>query len=453
MLRHYKHKLLFAAFGFRLGTHADRQREKIDETLSILRVVAAHGETGEVRAVKRERRNAPRNIERAFPEFQADGASDALLRDVEKSVERFAQRCEPQTVVNQFSVTQRERLLEMRSFAVNGEPLQFLMRFHEQRSAGSFVGAARFHSDEAIFDQVGAADAVLGGNFIQRVKKFDRTKFCAIDGNGRAGFESDFDFFGFVRSFFRGNDPLPHGFVRRVGGIFELAAFVAEVPDVAVAAVYIFFALLDWHVVLLRVGNGIFAGIDVPFAPGSNDLDVRRDGFVGQFESDLIVAFPRAAVGKAVGAELQRNFRLALGDDGPRHGSAEEISVLVDGASAEGGPNVIAHKFFAQIFYMCGRRAGGEGLLARGFQVFLLADVADYGDDFAAIVFLEPGNDDGGVQASGIGEYDFFWFGQLCFHDSSLAYKCCQARAPRPGRGAPTKENPYDATTRVAGSE
>jgi len=34
-------------------------------------------------------------------------------------------------------------------------------------------------------------------------------------------------------------------FVRRVGRIFELAAFVAEVPDVAIAAVDVFLALLD----------------------------------------------------------------------------------------------------------------------------------------------------------------------------------------------------------------
>ena len=32
------------------------------------------------------------------------------------------------------------------------------------------------------------------------------------------------------------SDPLPHGFVRSVGGIFEHAAFMAQMPDIAVAA-------------------------------------------------------------------------------------------------------------------------------------------------------------------------------------------------------------------------
>src|SRR6266571_4302545 len=84
---------------------------------------------------------------------------------------------EPQTVVNKFGVAQRERLLEMRGFAVNGKALEFLMRFHEERSAGSFVGAARFHADEAVFDEVGAADAMLCGDFVQRVEQVDGAKF------------------------------------------------------------------------------------------------------------------------------------------------------------------------------------------------------------------------------------------------------------------------------------
>src|SRR5438046_6351691 len=48
---------------------------------------------------------------------------------------------------------------------------------------------------------------------------------------------------------------------------------------------------------------------DVPFAPGRDNLHVWRDGFVSQFETDLVVALAGAAVRKAVGAELQRNFR------------------------------------------------------------------------------------------------------------------------------------------------
>src|SRR5947199_10069812 len=121
--------------------------------------------------------------------------------------------------------------------SIDGEALEFLVRFDKKRSAGSFVGAARFHSDEPVFDEISAADAVFCGDFIERVQQIDGAKFRTVHRNGSAGFESDFDFFGLVRSFFWGDDPLPHGRVRRVGGIFEFAAFVAEAPSVAVGAV------------------------------------------------------------------------------------------------------------------------------------------------------------------------------------------------------------------------
>src|SRR5437588_8299733 len=382
--------LLLISFSLCFGTHGYGQRKQIDKTFGVLGVVLAHGEAGQVSAVKRERRNTLGDVERAFPEFQADGAGDALLRNVEKSIERFAKRRKPQAVVDKFRVAQRERLLEMRGFAVHGEALEFLVRFDEQRSAGSLVRAARFHPDEAIFDEVGAADAVLRGDFIERVEQFDGPKFRAVDGNRSARFESDFDFFGFVRSFFRGDNPLPHGLVRCVGGVFKFAAFVAEVPNVSVAAVNVFLALFNGNVVFLRIGDGVFTGIDVPLAPRRDDLHIRRDGLVGQFETHLVVAFSSAAVGKAVGAKLQRDFRLALGDDGARHGSAEQVCMLVNCAGANRRPNVIAHKFFAQIFDVRGRSACSQRFLARSFEVFLLADVADHGDHFAAVVFLEP---------------------------------------------------------------
>ena len=35
-----------------------------------------------------------------------------------------------------------------------------------------------------------------------------------------------------------------------------------------------------------------------------------------------------------------------------------------------------------------------SAFLLRGFQIFLLADVADHGDHFAADTFLQPGNND-----------------------------------------------------------
>src|SRR5437588_4119495 len=121
--------LLLISFSLCFGTHSYRQCKQIDETFGVLGVVPAHGEAGQVRAVKRERRDTLGDVDRAFPQFQADSAGDALLRNTEKSIERFAERRKPQTVVNKFRVTHRERLLGMRRFAFHGEVRVHLMHF------------------------------------------------------------------------------------------------------------------------------------------------------------------------------------------------------------------------------------------------------------------------------------------------------------------------------------
>src|SRR6266852_8759361 len=145
------------AFGFGFGTHRYRQREQVDETFGIFGIVAAHSEAGEIGAIEGERRNALGYGERAFPKFEAYGAGNALLGDAEKSIERGAQRREPQAVIYEFGVTQRERLLKVRGFAIDGERFEFAVRGDQQRAAGSFVGAARFHTDQAILYDVGSA--------------------------------------------------------------------------------------------------------------------------------------------------------------------------------------------------------------------------------------------------------------------------------------------------------
>src|SRR5262249_9174452 len=154
-------------------------------------------------------------------EFEADGAGDTLLRNVEEAVEGLALRGEPDAVVDEFGIADRERLLQVRGFPVDGEAFEFAMRGDEERAAGSFVRAAGLHTHEAVLDKVGAADAVTRGDFVEGVEKIDGTEFAAVYRNRSAGFETDFDFFGFVGSFFGRDGPLPHGFARSVGGIFE----------------------------------------------------------------------------------------------------------------------------------------------------------------------------------------------------------------------------------------
>ena len=152
-------------------------------------------------------------------------------------------------VINHFGVAQRKHLRVVRRLAVEAQRFEFAMRGDQQRAARRFVRAARFHPDQAIFDQVDASHAVRRRDFIQLFDQRHRGTLFAVHRNRRAGLESDFDVRRLVRRFFRRDDPLPHRFVRLVRGIFEHAAFVAQVPDVAVARINVGLGLLDGHVV------------------------------------------------------------------------------------------------------------------------------------------------------------------------------------------------------------
>src|SRR5690348_12758599 len=313
-----------AGFGFGLGADSDGKREEIDEAFGILWVVFAHGETGQVGAIEREGRLAAGDVEGALPKFQADGTGDALLRHVEEAVERFALRREPCAVVDKFGVAQGKRLRDVGGLAVDGEALEFAMRRYKKGSAGRFVRAAGLHAHKAILDKIGAAHTVSRRDFIEQVQQIDGAQLRSVHGCGVSGLETYLDFLGLVGSLFRRNSPLPHGFVWRIGRVFEFATFVAQVPDVTVTAVNVLLGLLNGNLVLFGVRDGILAGVNVPFTPWRDNLQIGRDGLVSQFKANLVVAFSGAAVGKAIRTELQCEFRLALGEHGSRHRCAQQ---------------------------------------------------------------------------------------------------------------------------------
>src|SRR5271165_439756 len=79
--------------------------------------------------------------------------------------------------------------------------------------------------------------------------------------------------------------------------------------------------------------------------------------------------------------------------------------MFVDAARANQLPEVIADKLLAHVFDIDFRGTCLESLLFEPVEFLAaLADVAANGDDLAAVVLLQPGNDDGCIEATGIGE-------------------------------------------------
>ena len=77
---------------------------------------------------------------------------------------------------------------------------------------------------------------------------------------------------------------------------------------------------------------------------------MRRQGLECVLETNLVVAFARASVGYGGSAFLQGDLHLSFGNDWTRKRCAQQILVLVHGTGLDGFENVVAQKFFAQIF-------------------------------------------------------------------------------------------------------
>src|ERR1700677_4045588 len=92
--------------------YLDGQADEVDEAARVALVVfGAHGEAGDIERVERKGRLAADGLDAAFVEAQGDFAGGGFAGLVEKCVQRFAQGREPEAVIYQLGVIERELLL------------------------------------------------------------------------------------------------------------------------------------------------------------------------------------------------------------------------------------------------------------------------------------------------------------------------------------------------------
>ena len=160
--------------------------------------------------------------------------------------------------------------------------------------------------------------------------------------------------------------------------------------------------------------------LDVPLSPGGDDGHLGSKALDGQLEPDLVVALAGAAVGDGVGALSLGDLHQLLGNDGPGEGGAQQV-LLVAGAHLHGGDDDLIDHLVGQIRDVQLGGAGFDGLLLQPLQLVVLAHITGHGDDLGVVVvFLEPGNDDGRVQAAGVGQHDLLDVLFILFHDGFL---------------------------------
>ena len=180
-----------------------------------------------VRPVERRFRLAARDINVALVERERHRPVHVVLRACDECLERLAQRREPQSEVDDLGILQSDVLLEVRQLAIETERFQFAMRRQQQRAAGRLVAAARLDADEAVLDQVDAADSITRTDFVQDLdqRRPDRARRRLP----RPAAIVEFDRHLLTSSAHpAATCPRPRRRQRRVVRIFQFAAFVAD---------------------------------------------------------------------------------------------------------------------------------------------------------------------------------------------------------------------------------
>src|SRR5687767_6122452 len=156
--------------------------------------------------------------------------------------------------------------------------------------------------------------------------------------------------------------------------------------------------------------------MDIPLPPWRNDLELGCESLECEFESDLVITFPGAAMDQSICAFIESNLNLAFRQKGLRNGCSKQIGTFVFCTGSYQGPEVLADELMPEVF---DEDLGGscfERFFFYPFEFIFLADIADHCDDFTPVVFFEPRNNDRAVQPARIREHRLLYL--LLHHDS-----------------------------------
>ena len=299
----------------------------------------------------------------------------------------------------------------MRAFLIQSDGLQNIDSLVQDGTAGGLIDAAALHAHQTVLHDIQQADAVLAAQLVQVFHQLHSAHLLAVHGGGDALFKVDGHIGGLIGSLLGADAQLQEAglvVLGLVGGAFQIEALVAQVPQVLVLGIVGLAVDLQGDVVSLGVVDLLVTALDIPLTPRSNDGHIGAQGLEGQLKTHLIIALAGAAVADGVCAFLDGDIRQSLGDAGTCKAGAQQV-VLVLCAELQGGEDVVLHKVLLQVQHIQLGCAGSLGLFFQTIQLRALTHVTGDSDDLAVVVvFLQPGNDDGGIQTAGVCQNDFF---------------------------------------------
>ncbi len=183
---------------------------------------------------------------------------------------------------------------------------------------------------------------------------------------------------------------------------------MAEVPEVAVAAVDRLDGGRDRHVVLggstssassrLRMCHSRQGAMIFSFGLSAMTVSSKRT---------WSLPLPVAPCATASAPSSSAISTMLLGDQRPGEAGAQQVLALVDRAGHHRRVDVVGDELLAQIFDVELAGAGRQRLRLQPGQLLFLAQVGAEADHLAAVVLDEPRHDARGVQPARVGEHDF----------------------------------------------
>ena len=340
----------------------------------------------------------------AFVELKFHFSCHILLCGCHKSLDCLSKRCEPFPFVYNLSQLIGKVFLYFVRRTVKNKLFKLLVCFHQDCSARCFINAAGFHSNNTVFYDIDDTNTVFATKTVEFCDDLGQFHLFPIQTLRNPFFKCHGDIFRLIRCLFRRHTEHKQIIVvRSQRRIFQFQSFVADVPEVPVAAVAVFCVERQVNTMLFAVFDFIFTGLHGPqisHSPRSDDLKVRSQGGNTKLKTDLVVSFSGCAVTDCYCVffpcdlnELFRNSRTS-------HCCAEQIFVLIDSTGLYARHNVVFAELIHDIFNVELACAGHLCALFQSVQFFPLPTVNAAADDVVVKCFFQPRNDGCRIQAS-----------------------------------------------------
>ncbi len=196
--------------------------------------------------------------------------------------------------------------------AIERNLLDSPMGLQHDRAARRFINTAGFHANEPTFNQVKASNAIVACIFIESRQQFRRRHLLSVNGNGITLFIVDFDIGRCVWGILRGDAARINIFTGFFPWVLQCLAFRRNMQQVGIdrEGGFATLVLRDRNLVLLREVDQLGPGVEIPFPPGCNHLDIRVQSIIAKFETNLVVSFARRAMCDRIGSDFLCNLDL-----------------------------------------------------------------------------------------------------------------------------------------------